>query len=177
MLAQTVVRALESRAEQRGQKGYLLMTTLALMLFFMVTVVALLGMTITSVLTTKSRVETSQALRAADSAMEKVISDRRMDMANPGIACPGTTQNLGVPNSFLVDLDPPEGSITFAVVQCTTDDQSSDRREFTLHAYVEDQIYGMTKIRIGDSIDPGAELLVCDWQLGDTSSATPAACP
>lgn len=173
--------ALDRRTRAVGQAGYLLITTLALILFFSVTLIAVLSMTMTAAITTAQRVDRSDNLRLADSALEAVINARRLDRLSAasattaGVPCPGTTTVGTVANAYAQSVKRSNGTTETVAVSCSGSG-SSTGRQFTLKAYVGGSLVGMAAARLDDSAEPGEGLLICDWQLGANASAEPATC-
>lgn len=166
-----------------SQGGYLLLTTLAIILFFSVTLIAVLSMTMTAAVTTAKRVERSESLRLGDSALEEVVNDRRLDRINastPTVAgnpCPGTGTVGTVSNAYDKELRRASGAVEHVAVSCTPGPSSTTGREFVLRSYVQGELKGMAAVRLDDQISPGQGLLICDWQLGSNAGAVPATCP
>ena len=108
-----------------SQGGYLLLTTLAIILFFSITLIAVLSMTMTAAVTTAKRVERSESLRLGDSALEEVVNDRRLDRINastPTVAgnpCPGTSTVGTVSNAYDKELRRVSGAVEHVAVSCT----------------------------------------------------------
>lgn len=63
----------------RSEGGFALLATLALMAMFSVTIIALLGMTFTSMAVTSAATVRANELRAADGALEIAVNQIRMD--------------------------------------------------------------------------------------------------
>ncbi|CAN5432134.1 hypothetical protein BH10ACT3_BH10ACT3_19770 [soil metagenome] len=163
------------QAAAANQRGFLLMTTMALLLFFTLTTVALLSMTITLMRVTQRHAEVADAVRSADGAMDIAINQLRMDQDGPTKICAGGTANAdgsyNITDSRLTNLPVP------MTVTCTATNTST-QRVITLKAAKSGGVAkGRASLKIVDDPSPGANLVVCDWQLGGTVTATPASCP
>lgn len=169
--------------QARDEGGYLLMTTLGILLFFSVTLIAVLSMTMTAAVTTSARVRRSEVLRLADSALEEVVNSRRLDRVHastatvPGDPCPGTSTVGAVTNAYDQQITRVNGQTEHVAVSCTPGAPSATGRDFVLRAYVAGELRGMAAVRLDDAAGPGQGLLICDWQLGTNASSAPATCP
>lgn len=171
-----------SHPTARGESGFLLVTTLAIILFFTVTLVAILSMTMTAAITTSKRVQRGEVLRLADSALENVVNARRLDRVHasngttPGVACPGTTTVGLIANAYQQLMTRADGGTEQVAVSCAGMSTTSGR-EFVLRSYVRGDLKGMAAVRLDDQAGPGQSLLICDWQLGANAGTPPATCP
>ena len=75
----TGLRRAQRLGSVRGEGGFALLATLALMAMFSVTIIALLGMTFTSMAATAASSARANQLRAADGALEIAVNQIRMD--------------------------------------------------------------------------------------------------
>ena len=72
-------RGIDRTSGSAGEGGFALLATLALMAMFSVTIIALLGMTFTSMAATSAATVRANQLRAADGALEIAVNQIRMD--------------------------------------------------------------------------------------------------
>ncbi len=178
-----VVNDIGNRRRARGQGGYLLMASLAILGFFTITLVAVLGMTMTATMTTADRVQHAESLRLGDAAIELVLNTRRLDRAHASTAtvagdpCPGATTVGTVTDAYKQAVKRADGGTEDVAVQCVPGAPSTDGREFVLHSFVRGDLVGTAAIRIDDRLGPGEGLLICDWQLGANAAEAPATCP
>lgn len=171
------------RCQRFGQGGFLLMTSLGLMVVFAIVTVALLSMTITMMRVTESYHRNASDVRAADGAMEIVISQLRLNPDGVGAGCVDSGTHSGYASSYEIDTVLDDGSTRSVIVVCDADSVSSTRRVLSLSARTgaTHSLSGVARVRIDDAVgsspSPGVVMIVCDWQLGKALSASLAACP
>lgn len=136
---------------QRNQSGFSLALVIGLMLFFSLTLVALLTFTLTTRKASVTTSNRSEQLRAADGALESVASRLRMDYFGarasagdpPAEACAYTettpiAETIRGPQSgryfFLADAVLPNGTTQTVVVTCETIAYQDSHREVELVA-------------------------------------------
>lgn len=168
------------QVERRGQDGFVLMATLVITLVFSITLVSILGYTMTASRASRGLGVVNDERRAADSAMERVVADIRADRSgNLGSGAPGGECASPEPNGrFPVDLEDGTGSVTHVEVECTVSqaDPGDDERQVDLQATVGGKSIGAARVRIVDTsgVDdedvaiphPGYRVTVCDWHIG-----------
>lgn len=164
-----------------GQRGALLPAVLGVLLFFAVTVVAILGFTLTLLRATADQATASSGRRSSDAAMEMVISRVRADPTGAlGSGTSGSTC-AGLSSTYDVQLPPtsrPGASPTNLRVDCTSR-ASGGNRIVELSARLggpSGEIVGRSLVRLTDTPTFGYRVTVCDWKLGDVGG-TLAPCP
>lgn len=166
----------------RSEDGFLLIVTVALLLFFAVTVVALFGFTLTVIASTRQHAAAAADGRAGDAAMETVIGRVRADP--DGLLGSGVTGSscAGPSATYDVTLPPtsePGSTATVIRVACVSRAAGGNRViELTaLKGGAGGVAVGRSLVRLIDTPTPGYRVTVCDWKVGQVSSGALAACP
>lgn len=166
---------------RQEDSGFLLPATLGILLFFSLTVVAILAYTLTVLTSVTEQSLGAADRRSGDSAMEVVISRLRADRDGllgsgaSGAPCAGPSAVYEV---VLPPTEAPGSAETMVSVACTSR-ESTGNRTVELAAHLDGpsgRVLAKSLVRIIDSPSPGYRITVCDWRLGASDGAmTP--CP
>ena len=110
-------------------------------------------------------------LRAVDASLLNVMSEIRLDAPAAGKGC-GSARADGSEDFYRPQLRPKQSQLDLWVL-CTVESVDSEARILDFDVVigsVTGPTLGMARVRfidkLGTSEEPGAEMLVCDWQLG-----------
>lgn len=160
----------------------MLIATLALIALVAILGTVLLGMTFTATRTSSTFRDTDLSINHADAALESTLSTLRRDPDAAGEDCYGATTVGSHPAAYVFPDGATAGQPGAVVVTCETVAPIGDARDITLRAYTgsPERLTGVARVHIVDRVGveerPGLELVVCDWQLGQTVSNAPVAC-
>ncbi len=142
-----------------------------LMLVLMLPIVFISESVLVSARQATSNALGQENLRAVDGAMLDVISEIRLDAATAEKGC-GVTESDGSAVFYRPQYRPKQANLDLWV-KCSVAAVDEEERILDLDAVmgsVDGRSIGKARIRfidkLGSSSEPGAEMLVCDWQLG-----------
>lgn len=164
------------------QGGFILSATLIFTAVVTLMAVILVSMTMMA-LTVSTRFRSSATRAgAADSAMNSVVNDLRVDPSAAGHDCYGSGPHGGHPKSYEKDVTLPDGTHTTVYVECDTTGPTTDSRDITLQAFTDSdtRAAGVARFTITDKVGtesrPGIAVTICDWQLGQAVGGSPVGC-
>lgn len=172
-------------ARSQGQSGYMLIAVIAMLGVITVLVGAMVAMTSTALRTSEEFADSATIISVADSAMESVIASLRRDRDAALQDCRGATdQGDGHTRAYRRTVTIVTGQDYDVIVDCATTGPLDTQRDVSLRAHVEGgssaRPDGASRVVIVDKVGtadrPGVALRVCDWQLGQTVSASLAGC-
>lgn len=151
-----------------NQRGFVLNAVLVMLGLFSVITVALLAMTLVAFRTSESHADSADQVRMADTAIERVLNDLRLDTSARAAGDGCSAAPTGP-----IRLTPPGGGPQVDVdITCDDAGTTADVRHIQLRSTIDGTTSAAARVRIVDEPRPGISLVTCDWQLGPSASGT-----
>ncbi|MEZ5381518.1 MAG: hypothetical protein R2754_06940 [Microthrixaceae bacterium] len=118
-------------------------------------------------------------LRAVDAAMSAVVGEIRLDESAVNVGCKGPAS----PSATFArpQARPTQGSVLNVEIQCSAHSVTATERVLDFVAVVDSgsgplqrgkaRVKYVDKLSASSSVEPGVEMLVCDWRLGEDTAA------
>lgn len=147
-----------------------------MMLILMLPIVFIAESVLVSARQATSNALGQENLRAVDGAMLDVISEIRLDAATAEKGC-GVAESDGSAVFYRPQVRPKQANLDLWI-ECTVKSVDSEERILDFVAVtgsVDGPSFGKSRVRfidkLGSSPEPGAEMLICDWQLGKNDAS------